>query len=761
MAVPTKLLFSVINKFSADVDESQRRFQNFMSFLGINEKQDQDSRTKEAAERARGDVRKMLRDWFFDIIGNYVRAGYFSKKNRAQHEWRDEVWQNTGKMLYDKLRYSLLQEVADYAKKALGQSVRIDELSLPEDAIDQKIFDLLGEMQGDREFIQKAVNVWLRQQGGFKEEEDKEPEVEEAKGRDRKEYKQGLAEVWFRPVVTDDVYNEYKKFVKEHQDTTFKKTADRIKAETGRTELAPEDIGVHKGRVDPTAFKLLNEAGKFNLEIHDVEPAFDTREKKDTWQITFSVPELAKKMPSLYDTALYTLKIPPSVRSLDPTDEIPVSVRHSYETKAGKKGMSLRLDDVYQDWTEDTMDTFNNVGFVSKNRFDKFVDALATQFKRQWRKGKNLDEMVSDLGGDVRFHGRSFGTADDLADLAEQLSGRPSTLEELRDQRETGDFGKRMEEAKRMAEKAIDVAGERVQSYFGGIEKPQGQAMREAIIKAGNYPSFSALTDMVKTGQNLRISWNNLFHAAEVVNKALEFVFHPQVSPGELAWKTHLLNYLKEEALRSPEFISIIKWLTYKDKLEQSGKTGAALKQTLQNTTAAELDSAVSDQEAAETFTTKLAEIKQKGMALKLLRENIKEVVESKLRTHPAFRKFWERQRTWEAAIKPAIETDIERILMGDEKIPRGVKIAPELKAKAVETTETKEKKRDGKPIKEQRFDLSELESLEGAPGEQLAGFVSDLVDHYVNQKLKQMWRKEKQANSIFIQIALEKANIR
>lgn len=781
MAVPTKLLFAVIKKFSADSDKSQRRFENFMSFLGLGEEKEKadDTMTKEAAERARGDVRKMLRDWFFDIIGNYVRAGYFSKKNRAQHEWRDEVWQNTGKMLHDKLRYALLSAVGKYAKRTLGKDIRIDELNLAPDIVDQKIYDFLIEMQQNPEFIQKVVNRWLRQQGGFKEKP-QEPEVEEAKGRKRREYQQGLAEVWFRPIVTEDVYNEYEKFVKEHQETTFKQTAERVKAETGREKLVPEDIGVHKGRVDPTAFKLLNDAGKFNLEIHDVEPAYDTREKKDTWQITFSIPELAQKMPSLYDTALYTLKIPPSVRSLDPTDEIPVSVQHSYSTKTGKKGMSIRLDDVYQDWTEDTMDTLNDVGFLSKNRFEKFVNTAASVFKDLWlsndlysmqqksidlgeesktkkRPGKNLDEIISDLGGDVRFHGRSFATADDLADLVDQLSGKPSTLKELRSQRETGDFERRMEEVKKMADRAIDVAGEKVYGYFGGIDKPQGQDMREAIVKAGSYPSLSAITYMLRSGQNLRVGWNNLFQAAEIVDKALTFVFHPQVSPGEQAWKAHLLSYLKEEALRNPDFMSAIKWLTYKDKLNDAGKKGAALKQALQNTTAEQLNQEISDQEASQKWSEISANQTVTEKATQLLRDSIKETTTSKLKTHPAFRKFWERRRTWDAAIKPDVETNVERVLMGDEKIPRGVKIAPELKAKIVETTETGD---SGEPAKEQRLDLSELESMEGAPGEQLANFVGGLVDHYVNQKLKQMWRKNRQANSMIVRIALEKANI-
>lgn len=756
MSVPTKLLFAVINKFSADNDESQRRFQNFISFLGIGGDQGEKAISKEAAKRARGDVRKMFREWFLEIIGSYIPAGYFSDKERAQYKWRDEVWQNIGKMLHDKLRYALLQTVGKYASKTLGRDVRIDDLNLPDDVVDQKVYDMLIKMHTDRTFIQRIVNRWLRRKGGLKKE-DKQPEVAEAKGRQRKEYQQGLAEVWFRPIVTDDVYNEYKKFVRDHQDTTFKKTAERVKAETGREKLVPEDIGVHKGRVDPTAFKILNEAGKFNLEIHDVEPGYDTREKKDTWQVTFSIPELAQKMPSLYDTALYTLKIPPSVRSLDPTDEIPVSVQHSYDTKSGKKGMSIRLDDVYQDWTEDTMDSFNDIGFLSKTRFEGFIDSAASLFKDEWVVEKNLDEIISDLGGDLRFHGVSFGTADHLADVIDQLSGEIPTLKELRTKRETGDFEERVQEVRKITDRAIDVAGEKVHRYFGGIDKLQGEAMREAIVKAGNYPSLSALTDLLRTGQNLRIGWNNIFQTAEIVNKALEFIFHPQVSPGELAWKTHLLNYLKEEAPRNPDFMAAIKWVTYKNKLDQAGKKGAALKQALESTTAAQIDSQVNDQEAVQEWTEALANQTITKKATQLLRESIKETTESKLRTHPAFRKFWERQKTWDASIKPDVETSVERVLMGDEKVPLGVKIAPELKSKVVETTEVKEKKRDGKPVKEQRIDLSEIESMEGAPGEQLADFVGGLVDHYVNKKLQQMWRKEKQANNMIVQLALEK----
>lgn len=755
MDIKTKLILNTINKFSSDENDGRRRFENFMAFLGIEDgdKESNQPIKKEAAGRERNKVKGLLRDWFFEIIEKYVPAGYFSRKNQFQHKWRGEAWDYAGKMLYDKLRYAILQAVAYQSQRTLGAPMAIDEFDLPEDAIDNKIYELLVEMQSDPSFIRDSVNIWLKQSGG-KEDPSIEPEVEEAKKSKREEYQQGLAEVWFRPIVTNDVYDSYKKFINERKDTEYKQTAERVKRETGRTELKPEDIGVKRGKPDPTAFKILNDIKNFNLEIHDAEPAYDTREKRDTWKITFSIPELAKKIPSLYGQALYTLKIPPSVRSLNPTDEIPVSVQHSYETKAGKKGMSIRLDDVYEDWTEDTMDTLDNVGFTSKIKFNKFIDAISSNFKDQWRTGKNLNEMLSDLGGGVRFHGKSFSSADDLGDIAAELSGHPSTQKELLDQQDLGKFEDRMKKVKDKIEEAIDVVGEKVNQYLGSIDKDQSETMRDAIVKQGNFPTLSDLAVRLRNGDNLKIGWNNILQTSEIVDKALEFIFHPQVDPGITAWKSILIKFLKDNGLKNRDLKRLVKWILFKNKLEKSGKPEAALKDILSKTDYTKLNSIISDQDALKEWHSAL-EKKYLKECLQL-KNSIKDTVESKLKSHPAFRKFWERRHTWDASIKPYVEANIERIFMGDETVPKGVKIPINLEKQIVHTVELPPTQKDRKPVKKKKIDLSKIEDMESI-SKGLSNFIGDLADYYTTQRLQQAWTKDRESNNKIIKIALQR----
>ncbi len=134
---------------------------------------------------------------------------------------------------------------------------------------------------------------------------------------------------------------------------------------------------------------------------------------------------------------------------------------------------------------------------------------------------------------------------------------------------------------------------------------------------------------------------------------------------------------------------------------------------------------------------------------------------------------------------------------MGDEPIPRGVKMPAKLKKQVVETTEVPG--RGGKMKKEQRIDMSGLqmadptahtdlekakENLEADPDdaeaktdyqkakaryeesqaavgvtEELTTFVDDLVEELVTRRLQQAWRKDKEADASFVKLAFEKVN--
>lgn len=739
MDISKNVLYGVISKYAAEVNENYRRFENLESFLGLNSAKEETSQEKEAASRSKRDVQKLLREWFFDIVSKFVRAGYFSQKNRAQHEWRDEVFQNAGKTLYDKLRYALMGRLGQKIKSTLGTNVNIDELSLPEDIVYEKLYDLLSDLQSNPSFLNKIVNRWVGQEGGFKEVLP-EATVEEAGKAIRKEYKPGMAEFWFRPLVTDDVYDNYSKYLEKNTDDKFKDLLDKVRKDTGRDKLIPEDVGIFKGKPDPKAFDILNQTKNFNLDIHDASSSYNPKEKADTWEITFSIPELSNKIPSIYGDILYRSKIPASVRYLDPTDKIPVSVQHSYETKSGKRGMSLRLDDVFKNWTEDTMDTLNNVGFVSKDRFDKFIDAMSSVFAQQWITGKNLDEMVSDLGGDVRFHGKSFASADDLTDLVDQISGRPSTKEEMRAVREKGEFEKRDQLIKNLLSSAVDVAGEKVQKYFSSIDKDESENMRQAVIKAGDFPSIKELTSALMSGST-KIGFANLFNSREFVELALRLIFDPRVSPGESAWGMNLVNYLKSKAFESDTLKDFVKVVAYKNALVEDGKSGAALKDALSKVTLLDISKKISDSDAYSVWSDFMNVGSTTRKLVGSLRASIKNVIESDLRSNPSFKKFWERRRVWDSAIKPDVETKVERILMGDDTIPRSVEIPTELKSKILKSVEV-----PGKPKGQAtttKVDLSELGELGKDTVEDLNGFVGNLVDHFSNQRLRQMWRKE------------------
>ena len=101
MSFSSRLKLAVVSLFKQAEDKDTRRFQNLAGFLGIpiakGKKSEAPGTTKEASfeleARAKGKVREELRDWFLQIMSDYLPIGYFDSSKRDAIESRGKMYQ--------------------------------------------------------------------------------------------------------------------------------------------------------------------------------------------------------------------------------------------------------------------------------------------------------------------------------------------------------------------------------------------------------------------------------------------------------------------------------------------------------------------------------------------------------------------------------------------------------------------------------------------------------------------------------------------
>jgi hypothetical protein len=360
----------------------------------------------------------------------------------------------------------------------------------------------------------------------------------------------------------------------------------------------------------------------------------------------------------------------------------------------GDKGLGIRFDEKQKMWEDNTAEAFKRVGFVDREMYTNFINGAVSNFMdKVFTKGKNLDEMISDLGGSIALRGMkdsdgrpvSISSAQDLEDVM-GFGGMDLTKQELKSKRKTEQVKKRYKWQESMVkdklEKVLEVWGPRIQEYLFKLTPEDGKAMREAIVRSDKFPSMEDFINKIKTGQDTKASFRSLFQTKEIADKALQLIFDEKTDPGEYAWKVLLTDYIKNKGLESELFSSAIRIMLYKDLLDSEGKTGEALRKGLQDSSWSTINKQYSGSDLKD-FLNKQSNNISKGLVD--LKGTIQEIIKGS-KGQSAFKQFFDRLRSWDSVVGKDMERKIERILDGDDPSP--IKIGEGLKAKMVSVRE-------------------------------------------------------------------------
>lgn len=717
MGIPSRLIVAVISQFKEAIDKDIRRFQNLSSFLGIDinpkKKPAQEPVVKEASieveARAKGKIKEEIRNWFLQVMGDYLPIGYFDKAKRDSFEDRERMFQYLPDDLFDRMEKKIRQIIGEKAGLQGYKNLNTDDLILDDEIIDSKIVDLLGYYESNRPSLESVISKSLS------------PAKKETT---EKRFEPGPGETWFTPTVSEALYNNYQKYINDHKEK-FSQRADKENKEVKR----PEDLGIFKNKADPQIIKILNEIKKFKVNIEDVDLSTDPKEKLPTVAITFSIPELAKKNAGIYGDILFTKKLPAKMRYLRPYKEYPVSVQYS-----GDRGLGIRFDDIYKEWEDNTSEAFKKFGFVDHESYRKFLSYLIDVFSQEnIRKNKNLDEIIADLGGSIAIRDKSdesgkvitISSAKDLDDVM-GFGGKEFTKEELRSKRKTEQVKKRYKWQENIVKdklnKVVDAWNPKIQEYLFKLTPEEGKTMRSAVVKSGSLMSMRDFINKIKSGSDTKAGFRGLINTKEIADKALQFIFDEKTDPGVYAWKILLTDYIVNKGLEYELFKDAVKIILYKNFIESRGKKGEALKNELSSVGWDVIKSKYSDMDVKGFLNEQGKPGQGIDNGIKDLNKNIQAIIKSS-ENQPAFNNFFDRLRSWNAIVGKDLERKVERIIEGDDPSP--IKVKEDLKAKMISEYEEQDprvvdelkklenKKNDlEKELKADKYDLESDEEL-------------------------------------------------
>jgi hypothetical protein len=716
MSITSHLKLAVVSLFKEAVEKDTRRFQNLAAFLGIDfspkKKPEATGISKEASfeveARAKGKVREEIRDWFMQIMSDYLPIGYFDSSKRDAIESRGKMYQYLPDDMFERMQRSLSLLVGTKARDSGYKELSVDDLVLDDEVVDNKIIDMLGYYQNNPSKLEATINKSFA------------PKKRETTD---KRFEPGPGEMWFTPTVSQALYDNYKKYITDNKEKFSSKARKEGKDEI----ISPEGLGVLLNKADKHIIKILDEIKKFSVDIHDKDISYDPKEKVPTISITFSIPELAKRNKDLYSDVLFTKKLPASLGDLRANKEHPVSVVYS-----GDKGLGVRFEEKHKTWEENTTEAFKRIGFMDNASYKSFLTNMIYEFvKDNLSREKTLDDVISDLGGSIAIRGKkdsegkpvTISSAQDLEEVME-FGGKDVTKQELKSKRKTEQVKKRYrwqdEMIKAKLERAAEVWGPKMQEYLFKLTPEDGKAMRESIVKSEKLESMGEFINKIKDGTDTKASFNGLIKTKEIAGKALQFIFDERTDPGQYAWKVLLTDYIKNEGIKSELFSDAIKLLLYKDFLESEGQEGAALKNKLKVSSWSDIKGKYSEVNVKDYLNKQ-----SQGIAdgIKFLSREIQDIIKKDSKNKPAFKTFFDRIRTWNDIVGKGLEPKIERILSGDDPSP--VDISKSLKSKMIseyeeqdprvkDEIEALEIKKDQleKKLKASKEDLSKSEEL-------------------------------------------------
>ena len=206
MSFSSKMKFAVISLYKEAIDKDVRRFQNMASFLGIDlkPKKDSGSTEKEASfeidARAAGKVKDEIRNWFIEVMGDYLPIGYFDKGKRDNIENRERIYQYLADDLFEGMQKWLTKIIGRKANRQGYKDLNSEDLVLDDEVIDSKVIDMLGYFQNNPSELEAVIRKSF---------------APKKKDTTEKKFEPGPGEMWFTPTVSEALYKNYEDYLKD------------------------------------------------------------------------------------------------------------------------------------------------------------------------------------------------------------------------------------------------------------------------------------------------------------------------------------------------------------------------------------------------------------------------------------------------------------------------------------------------------------------------------------------------------------------
>lgn len=742
MGIPGRLLVSVVGMYKQAADDNTKRFYNLASFLGINLKSPEKAKemSKESSEltasemeleaSAKASVLSKVKEWFTDLLGDYLPEGYFKEENRKKYPQRDKMYADLYKIMFYGMKDSLEREFYDLANKQGYQLNHRDLESLYEPyTIDGEVLKMLASYKKDPKPIKSAIHKTLLKKDGFLSKA-KDGGLETVPGLNRP----GL--LWFSPIVTPELYARYEELIKNNPEKYKNKT--------------PEDLDpkVVKDKADPNIIEILSSAGKFDIDILDVNAS--SAKGLSVTKYRFRIPLLDKH--DLYKGLTFDRKFPPGKHHLRQDKLYDVVVKET-----GKKGLMLVVKVLDEVESEENLSRVYQHGFIDYATFKVFTNMLVNDYVREITKRKDLNELIADMGGEVKLRVKSERGRSDDEDLAEEEAklekgkkkkddGGQKTdrreektigqVDSLGDLSSYGESSYKKEDAgskglsdpekirkykqdteqvlKDKQDEVVSVWGPYVSEYLFSLTPEEGRAMAEAIVKKSTFKKLNDIIFKIVSGDNIQYNLGALLVSKEVVRKALMIIFSESTAWGISGWKVLLEDYIKNDIMNDfPEIEQAVRALIYRESLEGSGGengkklSAVEIKEAMENAfnsgipykkyTASDINKYLS-QVLTPVFFSNYTD--------KFLNPKIKESILS-LRDHPAFKRFFERLKVWDdVLVKKWLWTKLDNVLAGDAPPP--IKVPKDLKATMVTDISTDVRDKDNLEKLEKQLDAVE-----------------------------------------------------
>jgi hypothetical protein len=375
-----------------------------------------------------------------------------------------------------------------------------------------------------------------------------------------------------------------------------------------------------------------------NRGFQDIDNnVIDNLEDRDfvkwTWKGLDENGTLSFTLPDLYGDRIFTVKLPADVKNIRPGT-------YTFKIKASKrKGVILDFVEQRNEMLDDTLESLDMAGF-GVDQLKKFINnGIISKYNTVLR-AKPIESLFEDLGGAVFISGHQIGSVNDLAELGDEdlrtqgARGKEKTEEARR---------KNLEKEHDKIKAVVDRWGPVLGKHFLQVRQDEGSRMAQAI--SAHFPERS--DKKIPSLQSIQ-------ETRPVVQMVLSTIMSPATPLGSGnsdPWIYAVKNQFDRAAIENPILKEQIALLIHNQKAKQT-KTPENVTQTYEPVDDAEIRQYVKN---IPTSTWR--------MNLLRLRDEIKDIMQTKMRSDPALKKFFERRRTFNEYISKDLEDQVVTIM--------------------------------------------------------------------------------------------------